>query len=66
MVDSHHITSGTVQLSGQDDRNLFHDIIDLLRVRHIGNQLVCGKRQIIGVYKKSTVCDILQSVLLDN
>ena len=25
-----------------------------------------GKRQIIGVYKKSTVCDILQSVLLDN
>lgn len=24
------------------------------------------KRQIIGVYKKSTVCDILQSVLLDN
>ena len=26
----------------------------------------CGKRQIIGVYKKSTVCDILQSVLLDN
>ena len=25
-----------------------------------------SKRQIIGVYKKSTVCDILQSVLLDN
>ena len=27
--------------------------------------IIC-KRQIIGVYKKSTVCDILQSVLLDN